>query len=103
MSFSNKNWTLNSYTNGTWTDLVAEPATVAAIIISNPTASGVTGEIRLEDGGSNVASILPGTVIASNESQTIDIRSLNITGTQALQIKADAAGLEFTASGYVEA
>lgn len=101
MAKTEKNWTLNSYTDATWTDLVAEPAVIAAIAVSNISARDVTVEIRLEDGGASLATVLAPSVVSSNESFAIDLRSLNVTGTQALQINASAVGAEFVASGVV--
>lgn len=96
-----KNWTLNSYTDDTWTDLVAEPATVAAVIVANSGEEEAEVKIRLEDAGSSLATVLPPSVVAANESYTLDVRSLNLTGTQKLQIQCDVAGCEFVASGVV--
>lgn len=100
MAFTTKNWTLNSYTNATWTDLVAEPATVAAITISAPGGS-TSVQLRLEDSGVSQAVILPPSLIGMNESYTLDVRSLNVTGTQKIQFQADVAGAEVLASGVV--
>jgi len=94
-----KNWTVNSYTLGTWTDLVAEPSTVAAVIIAANAAASVS--IRLEDGGSEEAMLLPLSPVGDNEAYSFDVRSLNITGTQKLQVFADTIGVSFTASGVV--
>lgn len=102
MALQTKNWTLNSYTNLTWTNLVAEQATIATITFANTAGSNVTIQLRLEDGaGTGLASILPSSVIAANESWTLDVRSLNITGSQRLQFQADIAGAEVLASGVV--
>ena len=99
MALTAKNWTVNSYTNDTWTDLVAEVATVAAIIVSSTVTTTIS--IRLEDGGTELAVIAPTSDVDSNGSYTLDVRSLNITAGQSLQVKAAAAGVNFTASGVV--
>lgn len=101
MALTPKNWAISSYTDDEWTDLVDEPATVATVTICNTSASDVTVQMRLEDNDSSVATILPPQVLAENESQTLDLRSINVTGTQALQVQADTAGAEFLASGVV--
>lgn len=101
MLYTTKNWSLNSYTNATWTDVVAEAATIATITIANTTASPVEVQLRVEDGGSSLATILPPYSIGANDSYTLDVRSLNITGTQALQFQADAAGAEIFVSGVI--
>lgn len=94
-----RNWALTSYTVDTWTNVLAEPATLGAIIIANLSAGDAIVQLRLEDGGAHVSQPLPPTVVASNDSFTLDVRSLNIVGTQALQFRADVAGAEVTASG----
>lgn len=98
-----KNWTLNSYTNDTWTDLVAEPSVIAALIIANTGAGDAVVDVRLEDGGASLAVLVPTATIGSAESYVLDMRSLNVTGTQAVQVRADVAGVEFTASGVIDA
>lgn len=97
-----KNWPLNAYSNDTWTDVVGEPAILAAILIANTTASTtVSVELRLEDAGVEKAIVLPATEIAPGPAQVLDLRSLCITGTQALQVRAAAAGINVLASGAV--
>lgn len=99
MAILRKNWPLASYTVDTWTNVVAGEAAVAAIIIANLASVDALVQLRLEDSGSHVSQPLPPTIVASNDSITLDVRSLNITGTQALQFKADVAGVEVIASG----
>ena len=101
MALTTKNWPLNSYTNATWTDLVAEPATVAAITIVNTGGGDVIVQLRLEDSAVSQAVILTPSTIGSNESYTLDVRSINVTGTQKIQFQADVAGAEVLASGVV--
>lgn len=96
-----KNYTLNSYTNSTWTDLVTEAAIIASVVIANTDASNViTFEIRIDDGaGTEVARIVPPSEIEQNTSQTLDMRSIVVEAGQRIQVKAGTAGLHFTASG----
>ena len=96
-----KNYTLNSYTNDTWTDLVTEAAILTAVVIANTDgANTITFEIRLDDGaGTELSRVLPPSAIGSNASQTLDLRSVVVEAGQRLQVKAGAAGLHFTASG----
>lgn len=101
MAYTTKNWTLNSYTVDTWTDLVGEAATIAALTIANTAGGDAVVEMRLEDGGSSLATIIPTSTLGSSESYTLDLRSLNITGTQKLQIRVDVTGVEFIASGVI--
>jgi len=101
MALTPKNWTVSSYTNSTWTALVAEPAQLAAITIAN-TGALATVEIQLDDGaGVELARVLPASDIDTNESYTLDLRSLNVTGTQRLRVQVSVAGVHFVASGVV--
>lgn len=100
---SAKNWTLNSYTNDTWTDLVAEPGIVATLSIANPTAGPIDVEVRLSDGSdNNLARILPLNELVAKDAFQLDIKSIPVTGAQTIQVKASAAGIEFLAGGAVE-
>jgi hypothetical protein len=101
MALTADNWTLNTYTAATWTDLVAVPATVNTIIISNPTASPVSVSVRLEDAAANLSTVLPVTAIEAYGSYTLDIKSINVTGTEAIQVYGVTTGAEFLASGAV--
>lgn len=101
MALQTKNWAVNSYTNATWTDLVAEPATIATLVVSSG-ATLVKIQVRVSDGGVGVFTLIPMSDVALNETYTLDIRSLNLTGTQKLQFQVDVAGAEFFASGVVE-
>lgn len=98
-----KNWTLSSYTNSTWTDLVDEPAIVANLSIANTTGGAVNVQVRLSDGsGNNLAVIVPTNAIEAGDAYRVDLRAVAITGAQSLQVWASAAGINFLASGAVE-
>lgn len=101
MALTPKNWTLNSYTVSTWTDFVNEPSTLASIMMCNTTAGVVVVDVRLEDAGSSQAVMMNQYNLSANDTQVFDLRSLNITGSQSLQIQADTVGVEFIASGVV--
>lgn len=95
-----KHWTLKTYTNGAWTDLVAEQGVIAAILVCNTGAAGVAVQARLTDGaGTETAVILPPTTVAGNTTQTLDLRSLSMPANTKLQVQAAAAGVHFTATG----
>lgn len=98
-----KSWSLNSYTNNTWTDFVSGTAggdTVKSINISNSTAGAISVSVRVTNsGGTSLAVILPFTSIGIGEAQQLDIQSLNLTSSQKIQINCDAAGIQFFASG----
>lgn len=102
MALTPKNWQLTSYTNDTWTDLVAEPAQIATLNVSNVGAAAVLVQVRLDDGaGVEVVRVLPPASVDMNAAFTLDVRSLNVTGTQRLQVRANAGGAHFLASGVV--
>lgn len=103
MTTSIANWTLDSYTNSTWTDLVNEgPATITALLFSNTTGGAITVDVRLTDDLDNeLAQALAGYSVAANSTYQLEISSLNVTRLQKLQVQADAAGLHFIASGVV--
>lgn len=102
MALTRKNWTLNSYTNATWTNVVAEAAVVACITIANTAGTATSVQLQLDNGsGTSLATILPAYSIAAGESYTVDVRSLNVTGSQRLQFQANQAGAEVLASGAV--
>jgi len=99
-----KNWPLDSYTNDTWTDLVAEPSIVATLSIANTAATSATVEVRLSDGsGNKLATILPENALEGKDAFVLDIKSIPVTGVQTIQVKASAAGVDFLAGGAVEA
>lgn len=103
MATSITNWTLDSYTDSTWTDLVDEgPATVTALLISNTTGGAIIVDVRLTDDLDNeLAQALAGYSVAANSTYQLEISSLNITRLQKLQVQAAAAGIHFIASGVV--
>lgn len=101
---SAKNWTLSSYTNDTWTDLVDEESIVATLSIANTAATSVNVELRLSDGsGNKLATILPENTMEGKDAFVLDIKSIPVTGAQTIQAKASAAGVDFLAGGAVEA
>lgn len=102
---STKNWTLNSYTNATWTDLInqSDKSTVATLIMANTAGSDAAVQLRVtDDTPTSLAVILPALTITAGTSEILDIRSLNLSGSQRLQIQVDIAGVEFCASGVEE-
>ena len=102
---STKNWTLNSYTAATWTDLInqSDKCTVATLIMGNTGAGAAAVELRVtDDTPTSLAVILPAFSIAQDTAEILDIRSLNLSGTQRLQIKVDIVGVDFCASGVEE-
>lgn len=104
MSLTPKNWTVDSYTNDDWTVLVADPATIATLILSNTTGSAVTVQVQVDDGaGGNLAQIVPPAELDANVSYTLDVRSLILTGAQRIRVQAAAAGVHFYAAGVQHA
>lgn len=99
MAISRKTWPLTSYTNNTWTNLVAEVADVDTLIASNTSLStAITINVRVqgaEFGGS--------IVLAAGEAKPLRAGTLRVgSGSAALQVKASAAGIHFVAAGDVE-
>ena len=99
MSYTPKNWTKNTYTNGTWFDLVAEKSIVNTVIFCNKALSNRGVSIRIFDGTNEVATLLKDFALGSNESFTLDLKSLPITAGQSLQCKVDADDVDFLAGG----
>lgn len=102
---STKNWTLNTYTAATWTDLVnqSNKSTIATLIMANTAVGAAAVQLRVtDDTPTSLAVILPAFSIAAGTSEILDIRSLNLSGTQRLQIQVDVTGVEFCASGVEE-
>lgn len=101
MTLANKNWTLNTYTAATWTDLIAaDEAIIASLIIANPTAGDAVVQIRLTDNTpTSRATILPEKVISASTAEVLDMRSLYIGPSDRVQISVDVVGVEFTVSG----
>ncbi len=95
------NWPLNSYTNAEWTTLVGEPAVVTSILVSNTSADPLQIEMRMYDtvGSAALATILPSATLAAGAVATIDLRALTVKTGQALQVRADAQGANWFASG----
>lgn len=102
---STKNWTLNSYTAATWTDLIdqSNKSTLATLVIANTAVGDAVVQIRLtDDTPTSLAVIMPPKTITAGEAEVLDVRSINISGTQRIQIQVDIVGVEFTASGVEE-
>lgn len=97
------NWTLKSYTNSVWTTLVTGPATVASVIFANTAAAAVNVEMRLFDTSASpqaaLSTLLPTAAIAASDGAVYDARVITVEAGQALQVRADAAGVEFTGCG----
>ena len=99
-----KHWTLKTYTVATWTDLVAEPGIVAALVVCNTGAAAVAVQVRLTDGaGVETAMLVPLTTVEGNTSRAVDLRSVALQAGTKLQVYAAAAGIHFTASGAADA
>lgn len=102
MALSRKNWTLNTYTEDTWTDFVNEECTIASMVICNTTTSDATISMRITDsGGTGLATLMSVKPLTANEAITVDIRSLNLVSGQKLQARANVAGVEVAASGVI--
>lgn len=97
-----KNWLVSTYTDATWTNLVSEPATLATLVLTNTTDTDVVVEIQLvDDVDTKLSTILPTFTLSGYGAEMIDVRSINVLHNQKIQVKADVAGAEFTASGVI--
>ena len=103
MAITKTSHSLNTYTNDTWTDLVAGSAngnTLKTIILANTSASAISVQIQVTNSaGTSQAIILPSTTISAGSTQTLLLELLNLTNSQKLQIYASASGMNFYASG----
>jgi hypothetical protein len=93
------NWTVKSYVNDAFTDLVRVPATVKSLIVANTSGSAASATIRLTLGGTELAQVLPAFELAAGEAKILDLHDLDIMQGQELQVTGTAAGLHFIASG----
>lgn len=99
---SPRNWTLNSYTNNTWTSLAEAEAVIESLIVANTGASAATVSMRISNGPTQErAIILPWLEVLAGSSTVIDLKQLNLGRADHLQVKATAAGVHFTASGEI--
>lgn len=104
MARTAKHWPIKTYAALTWTDLVAEPGIVAALVVANTGAAAVAVSVRLTNGaGVETAVLVPLTTVAGNTSQAVDLRSVSLQAGTKLQVYAAAAGIHFTASGAADA
>ena len=103
MAVEKKNWPVDTYLDDTWTDVVSEAATVANIMVCNTAAEELVLQLRVDDGaGNKVATILPPNIVAAGKSSTLNVRVINITAGQRLQLRANGAGIEIVASGVTQ-
>lgn len=101
MALTKQNWTLNSYTNNTWTTLVTGEALVNNFVMTNTTAGAIDVSIRLDDGTNNLAAILSTYSLAAGSSEVLDVRNITVLTGQEVSVFVSAAGVEFIASGVV--
>lgn len=95
-----RNWTVDAYTDDTWTKLVTSPMDLSCLIIANTSGGAVNVSVRLADRSSNKrAVILPTKSIAATTAETLSIPGFKIGKNDVLEVKASATGVEFTASG----
>lgn len=103
MAIKGKNWTVDSYTANTWTDIVDVPSRLEALIVANTTAGALNAQIRIVTAaGVQRSVVLPLTSIAGYTSNALDVAGLRTGHGDKIQVKGSAAGLSFTASGEPE-
>lgn len=101
MALIAQNWTLASYTNGVWTDLVAAsaPTIIKGVVVGVGGTAAVVG-LRIVDAASAVLAVLtPGETLAANLGHTADLPTITLENGQKLQVVADVAGCTFSAHG----
>lgn len=106
MALTAQNWTLTSYTNSTWTDLVsASAATVLKTVVVAAGANAAEVKVRLADsGGSSLAVLIPSHSLTANTAyvmgtDTGQVPALTLESGQKLQVWSDVAAVEFSAFG----
>jgi protein involved in polysaccharide export with SLBB domain len=95
------NWTLNSYTNSTWTDLLtASSDTVIKAISIAGGSNAAEVKVRLANsGGTSLAVLVPSGSVAANSANEVEFLALTVKNGQKLQVWASASGVEFAAFG----
>jgi len=110
MAVTLKSYYLNSYTNGTWTELASpgsgEVLAIRMLILCNTAAESRYVSVRVtESNGSTVRALLVDTYELS-DGETIIYGPkdflLALENQEQLQVKADAADVHFTAGGGYE-
>ncbi|AUR99103.1 hypothetical protein NVP1262O_17 [Vibrio phage 1.262.O._10N.286.51.A9] len=104
MSLFKKNWYVISYTTGTPTPLVAEPAIIATIVLNNASSSDITVEVTMWDtlGNVELAPIVVPFILGIGETKILDFNSFAVMDNQAIYVEASGAGAGFFASGVQE-
>lgn len=96
-----QNWYINSYNDNEWTDLVKSDSEITGIVIANTTAGDLDVQVRIYD--RNVAQVLgillPVTTISAQTAKFLDFGQLAVSGNHRLQVQANAAGINFVATG----
>lgn len=101
MAINAKQWALNTYTNGAWTDLV--DATVETLVKNLVISVGVNaptvGVRVVDDVGTLISLIVPAELLDINKGYKLDLDLIVLEATQRLQVRSDVAGLNFSANG----
>ena len=103
MSYTAKEWTLNSYTTSTWTTLVdnssgSQAAIIFNLIVSVLTTSGNV-QARTATSGTDNAQILPETAVFAGYAINMNEGPVVVNSGDTLQVWADQSGMEFSAHG----
>lgn len=95
------NYTLNTITAATWTDLAA-PSSAAVIksIAVRMGATAATVSIRITDtGGTSKMLLVNAAALAQGATYTVDIEAITLNAGQKLQVKCSVTDCEFGAFG----
>lgn len=104
MALQNKTYTKSSYTLDTFEELVPldDNFIMASLVLANDADSAIDLEVELVDeSGTRLAIIVPTYNLAGKTAQVLDVRSINVTASYSLRVKASAEGVSFTASGAI--
>ena len=101
MALTAQNWTLASYTNSTWTDLVvaSAPTIIKGLVIGVGSTNAVVGIRIVDSGGTALAVLTPGETLTANLGYVADLPTLTLENSQKLQVNASVAGCTFSAHG----
>lgn len=100
----NKTYTKSAYELDAFEELVPleDDFILATLVLANNADVAILVEVDLADSeGNQLAIIVPSYSLASKQGQVLDVRSIGVTTSHVLRVKAASVGVSFTASGVV--
>lgn len=100
-----KNWSLNSYTTGTWTPVVdaVTDSLVKNLLISTSDVSAIVRARIVDANGDSIAVLIPEEELVPYTGYAMDVSLISLEAGQKLQIWASAPGVSFSANGAAQA